>query len=280
MAATNDHAVRRPALASDLVSGRPAAHRRAARWTVRVLDRSMIFFLTAALIVAAQLIITGLDVPTYTLPAPLDVWNALRENWSATLWPDTVQTVTEIVIGLSLGLLVGVFIGWLLAESRVAQRFLAPYVILLVSTPLIVFAPLLSTWFGYGLLSKVVMIVLMTFGPMAVNAAAGFQALDREKQELMASLCATRWQTIRKAKFQAALPAIFTGMRISAVMSVIAVVVAEFVGADKGLGKTVYYAQSVTATDLLVAAAVLLVILGLVLYYSVDWLARKVVFWQ
>jgi NitT/TauT family transport system permease protein len=253
--------------------------KRVGRLCLRLVDRSSIVLLTAALVVAAQLIITALKVPAYTLPTPLEVWNALRTQWSDTLQGDTIQTLTEIGIGLSLGLLIGVLVGWLLAESRLARRFLAPYVIVLVATPLIVFAPLLATWFGYGLLSKVVMIVMMTFGPMAVNAAAGFQALDPAQDELLRSLCASKWETVRTAKFQAALPAMFTGMKLSAVMSVIAVVVAEFVGSDKGLGRTVYYAQSVTRTDLLVAAAILLVIIGLALYYAVDWLARKVVFW-
>lgn len=246
----------------------------------RLADRAVVPLMTLGLLVIAQLVIAASNVPRYTLPTPLEVWQVLTSQFSSRLLPDLLQTSLEIAIGLGLGLVLGLVLGAWMAESKIAQRLVAPYVIALVSTPLIVFAPLLSVWFGYGLTSKVVMVVLMTFGPMAVNSTQGFLALDGEKAELMRSLCATRWQTTVKAKLPNALPAIFTGMKISAVMSVIAVVVAEFIGSDKGLGHTVYYAQTISQSDLLVAAAVLLVAVGLVLYYGVDALARRVVHWQ
>jgi NitT/TauT family transport system permease protein len=156
----------------------------------------------------------------------------------------------------------------------------APYVVAFVSTPLIVFAPLINIWLGFGLWSKVLMVILMTFGPMAVNAIQGFSALDNDKYELMRSLCASRWEIAVKARFPSAAPYLFSGLKISAVLSVIAVVVAEFVGAQSGLGYRTYQAQVILQTDLLVAAAVCLIVLGLLLFYGVDWLARKVVYWQ
>jgi NitT/TauT family transport system permease protein len=254
--------------------------RRAARLGLRIADKSVIIVMTVLLVLLLQLIVSVFDVPDYTLPSPWEVLQALYNNFGSTLGPDIKTTVIEIAIGLSFGLVFGLALGAWIADSRLAQKLVAPYVVAFVSTPLIVFAPLINIWLGFGLWSKVLMIILMTFGPMTVNAIQGFSALDNDKYELMRSLCASRWEIARKARLPSAAPFLFSGMKISAVLSVIAVVVAEFVGAQSGLGYRTYQAQVILQTDLLVAAAVCLIVLGLLLFYGIDWLSRKVVYWQ
>ncbi len=254
--------------------------RSVARIVWRTLDRLLIVWVTVGLVALAQFLIDALDVPAYTLPSPVEVAQVFQHQFGDRLWPDTVATLTELGIGLAIGLVTGILVGAWIAESRLAQRLVAPYVIALVSAPLIVFAPMFAIWFGFGLLSKVVMVALMTFGPMAVNSIQGFSMLDRDKEELLRSLCATRLEIAVKARLPCALPAIFTGIKIAAVLSVIAVVAAEFIGSEKGLGHTVYYAQTVAQMDLLVAAALLLVSIGLALFYAVDALSRRIVFWH
>ena len=249
------------------------------RWSLRIADRSLIFVLTVLLTLLAQLIITEAKIPEYTLPTPYQVLLVFKDQpWS--LWHDTVTTLKEIAIGLSIGLSIGLVLGALIAESKLAQKLIAPYVVALVSTPLIVFAPLFAIWFGYGLLSKVVMIILMTFAPLTVNAIQGFLSLDNDKYELMRSLSANRFEINVKARFPNALPFIFSGAKISAVLSVIAVVVAEFIGSTSGLGHTVYYAQTVARSDVLIAAALILVVIGLSLFYGVAAIQKRVVYWQ
>lgn len=274
--------MRQEGSAMDAVSRAPGRlrDRRVVRWALKIADKSAIFVLTVVLILVAEVIIRALDVPDYTLPAPSEVFSALYHQFGSTLGPDLETTLSELAIGLSIGLALGLVLGALIAESKIAQKLVAPYVVALVATPLIVFAPLFAIWFGFGLLSKVVMIVLMTFGPMTVNSIQGFQALDNDKYELMRSLCASRWQIALKARLPSAAPYIFSGMKISAVLSVIAVVAAEFIGSQSGLGHTVYYAQTIGQTDLLIAAALLLIVIGLCLFYGVDWLSRRVVYWQ
>jgi ABC-type nitrate/sulfonate/bicarbonate transport system permease component len=264
----------------EAAAGGRLRNRTAVRWGIRIADKSVIIVMTVLLTLLAQGLIVALDVPDYTLPSPWETLQALYNQFGSTLGPDMKTTLIELAIGLSCGLAFGLVLGAWIAESRVAQRIVAPYVVAVVSTPLIIFAPLFAIWFGFGLWSKVIMIILMTFGPMTVNAIQGFQALDNDKYELMRSLCANRWEIARKARLPSALPFIFSGMKISAVLSVIAVVAAEFIGSQSGLGHTVYYAQTVNQTDLLVAAALLLVGIGLFLFYGIDWVARKVVYWQ
>jgi NitT/TauT family transport system permease protein len=265
-------------------TGGPASRRwrdrKAVRLAIRIADKSVIVVLTLLIVLLLELIIRVLDVPDYTLPSPWEVAQAFYSNFGSTLGPDIKTTVIEILIGLSMGLALGLVLGAWIADSRLAKKLVAPYVVAFVSTPLIVFAPLINIWLGFGLWSKVVMVILMTFGPMAVNAIQGFSALDNDKYELMRSLCASRFQIAIKARLPSAAPYLFSGMKISAVLSVIAVVVAEFVGAQSGLGYRTYQAQVVLQTDLLVAAAVCLIVIGLLLFYGVDWLSRKVVYWQ
>lgn len=254
--------------------------RSAVRLGLRVADKSVIVVLTALIVLLAELIIRVLDVPDFTLPSPWEVAQAFYQNFESTLLPDIKTTVIEIAIGLSLGLAFGLVLGAWISDSKLAQKLVAPYVVAFVSTPLIVFAPLINIWLGFGLWSKVLLVILMTFGPMAVNAIQGFSALDNDKYELMRSLCASRWEIAIKARLPGAAPYLFSGMKISAILSVIAVVVAEFVGAESGLGYRTYQAQIVLQTDLLVAAAVILIAIGLLLFYGIDWLSRKVVYWQ
>jgi NitT/TauT family transport system permease protein len=270
---------------STVAAPQPAAasptprNRRLVRWALRIADRSLILVMTVLLTLLAQLIITEAKIPEYTLPTPYQVLLVFKDQpWS--LWHDTVTTLKEIAIGLSIGLSIGLVLGALIAESKLAQKLIAPYVVALVSTPLIVFAPLFAIWFGYGLLSKVVMIILMTFAPLTVNAIQGFLSLDNDKYELMRSLSANRFEINVKARFPNALPFIFSGAKISAVLSVIAVVVAEFIGSTSGLGHTVYYAQTVARSDVLIAAALILVVIGLSLFYGVAAIQKRVVYWQ
>jgi NitT/TauT family transport system permease protein len=239
----------------------------------------VIIVMTVLLTLLAQLIIDQANVPEYTLPSPYDVLLVFKNEYSP-LWHDTLTTLEELAIGLSIGLALGLALGALIAESKIAQKLIAPYIVALVSTPLIVFAPLFAIWFGYGLMSKVVMIILMTFAPLTVNTIQGFLSLDNDKYELMRSLSASRLEINVKARFPNALPYIFSGVKISAVLSVIAVVAAEFIGSTSGLGHTVYYAQTIARSDLLIAAALILIVIGLVLFYGVAAIQKRVVFWQ
>jgi ABC-type nitrate/sulfonate/bicarbonate transport system permease component len=275
----SEHAASADASTVPSKAGRRLTPAAGARKVIWFFDRTLILWLTIGLTFLAQGLIKWLNVPSYTLPPPSDVFIALGDNWRSLL-NDLGTTVKELAIGLSLGLTLGILLGALLAESRLANKLIAPYVVAIVSTPVIVFAPLFGIWFNFDIWSKVLMIVLMTFAPLTVNAAQGFASLDNEKWELMRSLSASRFELNVKAKFPNALPSIFAGIKISAVLSVIAVVAAEFIGSQSGLGHTVYYAQTVGQNDLLIAAALILILIGLVLFYGVTAIEKRVIFWR
>jgi NitT/TauT family transport system permease protein len=194
----------------------------------------------------------------------------LRHTW---------VTVQEILAGFFIGGGLGLALGILLAHIPRLERILSPFVVAVQTTPKIALAPLFVVWFGFGLTSKVVIVAMISFFPLMVNAVAGFTALDPAIEEMMRSLNATRQQVFLLARLPGALPALFAGARIAIVQSVVGAVAAEFVGAKEGLGYLVVYTGSLLQTERLFAVLVLLLLVGLVLYWAVVALERHIITW-
>jgi NitT/TauT family transport system permease protein len=224
--------------------------------------------------------IRWLHVPAWLVPPPSTVAATLLRDAYPLIWRHTWVTLQEIGAGMAAGGGVGLALCILLAYVQRAGRVLSPFVLAVQTTPKIALAPLFVVWFGFGLTSKIVIVALITFFPIMVNAVAGFAALDPGISEMMRSLSATRRQSFLLARLPAALPSLFAGVRIAVVQSVVGAVAAEFVGAKEGLGYLVMYTGSLLQTDRLFAVLVVLLLLGLVLYWVVVALERRVVTWS
>jgi NitT/TauT family transport system permease protein len=170
-------------------------------------------------------------------------------------------------------------LGALIAQFRLADKLIYPYVIALQSVPKVALAPLLVIWFGFGLESKVIMTAVIAFFPIIVNTIVGLRTVDQDRIDLMVALKASRWQIFRYVRLPTALPFIFAGLDVGIVLSVIGAIVGEFVGANGGLG----YLLLVYHADLKIAAMfallVILALLGIVLHGIVQIVQRRVVFW-
>ena len=182
--------------------------------------------------------------------------------------------------GFALAIAIAFTFGVLIAEVGVLQRVLMPYLVALNAAPKIALAPLLVVWFGFGPSSKVVMAALIAFFPLLVNVVAGLAATDRGKIRLMQSMAASRWMTFRKVKLPDALPIIFAGLKTAIVFSVVGAVVGEFVGADAGLGHLIKQTDYQLDVALTFAIIVLLSLVGIALFYSIDFLERYLLFWE
>ena len=185
---------------------------------------------------AWTLIVSITQMPVFLLPSPMGVWNKfviLLQN--GTLLSNALVTLYEVLLGLSLGSIVAMCMGYFLAKSRLTEKLLSPYLVASQAIPVIAIAPLLIIWFGPGILSKVLICSLTVFFPVLVNTMIGFRAVPDNLRDLMRSLRATRWQKLRHLEIPAALPVLFGGLRIGATLSVIGAVVGEFVGSDRGL---------------------------------------------
>jgi NitT/TauT family transport system permease protein len=180
------------------------------------------------------------------------------------------------VLGLSLGLLLGV----ISSASRFLNRTFYPYVVFFQGLPKVVLAPLFVTWFGFGAASKIVMVVVITFFPIYVNTLLGLNSYDQDALKLLRSYRATRKQIFLRLQVPSALPSIFAGAKTSLSFALVGTIVAEFLGASRGLGYLILQYNFVLKTDRVFALIVILAVMGLIVYLGVEWVYRKVVFWE
>ena len=213
--------------------------------------------------------VQAFKIPAYLLPGPGAVFSRLFSDWHL-LWNNAVITMTEIVLGFGLTLVSAIPLGLVIALSPLSKQILYPPIVLLQLVPKIAVAPLFLVWLGFGMESKVLLTILMTFFPLLIASISGFQILDTRLLYLTKSMGASTWQTFRYLRVPAALPVIFSGIKTSATIAATAAIVAEFVGANQGLGYVLLKGTSTMDIELTFAVLVVLTIIGIVLNYLVE----------
>jgi NitT/TauT family transport system permease protein len=219
--------------------------------------------------------------PAFILPSPNQVGlRFLQSLGDGTLFRHAMITTTEILVGLAIGMTAAVLIGYLLAKSLTFERLLSPYIVASQAVPIVAIAPLLVIWFGPGISSKILICALIVFFPILVNTIVGLRSVPEDLHDLMRSLQASRWQTIKYLEFPAALPVLLGGLRIGAALAVIGAVVGEFAGADRGLGFLISLGRGQYDTALVFVAVFSLIILALTMYGIVIWFESRWISWQ
>lgn len=220
-------------------------------------------------------------LPAFILPRPSQVGaRFIQAIVDGTLLRNTAVTLFEVLVGLALGVCVATILGYLLARSLRLEHLLSPYIVASQSIPIVAIAPLMVIWFGPGLFSKILICALIVFFPVLVNTVVGVRSVPEDLRDLMRSLQASPWQTLRFLELPAALPVFLGGLRIGATLSVIGAVVGEFVGANSGLGYMVNYARGLFDTALVFVAVFTLIALALILYGSVSLVEKRLLSWQ
>jgi putative hydroxymethylpyrimidine transport system permease protein len=239
--------------------------------------------MTAALLLLALLagwetLVRAGAVDDLILPAPTQVLDALwrdRDLLASDLW----VTTYEVLAGLAAAVAVGVALAVAMHLSAPLRRALRPLVIGSQAIPVPVIAPLVVLVLGFGLAPKVLLVALVCFFPVTINAYDGLRDADPDARRLLRSLQATRWQALRLLEAPAALPATFTGVKVAAAVAVIGAVFAEWAGADAGLGRALLTANGQLETARAFAATLLLFLLAVGLYGAVALIERRVVDW-
>ncbi|HMS00271.1 MAG TPA: ABC transporter permease [Anaerolineales bacterium] len=220
-------------------------------------------------------------IPNFILPSPLSVWTRFLKAMSDGSLPrHTAITLTEIVLGLIVGVLFATVVGYMLAKSRSLEKVLSPYLVASQAIPVIAIAPLLVIWLGDGILSKVVICALIVFFPVLVNTIVGVRAVPTALYDLMNSLHASRAQILWKVEAPASLPVFLGGLRIGATLSVIGAIVGELVDAESGLGFLLQLGDFQYDTPMVFVAVFTLIALALMLYGIVRMLENKFLKWQ
>jgi NitT/TauT family transport system permease protein len=218
-------------------------------------------------------------IPAYLLPGPGAVFQRLITD-AGMLWLNAKVTLTEIVLGFALTVVTAIPLGLVIARSPLAKQALYPPIMLLQLVPKIAVAPLFLVWLGFGMESKVLLTVLMTFFPLLLASISGFQILDDRLLYLTHSMGANTWQTFWYLRIPAALPVIFSGIKSSATIAATAAIVAEFVGANQGLGYVLLRGTSTLDIELTFAVLVVLTLIGIVINYVVEFSEWLMTPWQ
>jgi NitT/TauT family transport system permease protein len=215
----------------------------------------------------------------FVLPAPETVAARFVRAWAdGTMTPHAATTLTEIALGFVAGAGAAVLVGYALARSRLAERVFSPYIVAAQSTPVLALAPLFVLWFGSGLLSKVIMCAIIVFFPVAVATMVGVRQVSGDLLEMGRAFRASPRQLLVGIEIPGALPSIFGGLRVGVTLAVIGAVIAEWSGADRGLGLLVLLAQgSLFDIPLEFAALTSIALLGVALYLVVVVLERRLV---
>ncbi|MGH2966639.1 MAG: ABC transporter permease [Solirubrobacterales bacterium] len=247
----------------------------ARRVLVSVLPPIAVF---AALLAAWEIFIDVTDQPAYVIPHLSAIAQSMGDDRGVLLEASWI-TAQEILVGLAIGVVVGLALAVLLAQSRIIGRAVYPLVIGSQAVPVIVIAPVFVIWFGFGMLPKVLVAALITFFPIVINTIAGLNSIDRETISLMRVLQASRWTTFWKVRVPGSLPFVFAGLKNAAVIATIGAIVGEWVGAERGLGPLMIASNATFDASLTFAAIVYLALMAMALFVVVLVAERLVIPW-
>lgn len=234
--------------------------------------------LVAALIGFWQWYVVTNDVRPSTLPSPGRV---VREGWEFRdqIWENTKPTLKETFIGFSLSVAIGALFAIAIDFSKIIRRAIYPVLVASQTLPIIAIAPLMIIWFGFGLLPKIIVVILVTFFPITVALSDGFRSAEAEAMDLLGSMGASRWEVFRYVRLPSALPSFFSGLRIAITYAVVGAVFAEYVGAKKGLGIFMLLQKNSFRTDLVLAAVFVTALVSVSLFMLVSVIQRLTIPW-
>lgn len=226
-----------------------------------------------------QLVIVFVQPRAYLIPPPARVGSVFISHWRDLL-EHTAVTAGAALLGCAIAVVLGIAVGALVHRSSIANRVVWPAVLFLQITPQVAIAPLLVVWLGLGLGMKLVLITLIAFFPVVVNAHAGFSSLSPEADELATSMRATSLQRFHDFELPHALPDIFSGVKLAVTFSIVGAVIAEFIGSSSGLGFYVISANGMLDAAAAFAGLFCLTGLGGVFYWTIGLIERRTVGWH
>jgi len=233
---------------------------------VRQLTPVVVTFVALLILWEAVTVVFG--IPSYTLPAPTVIADAMIEKASA-LWEHGLITLLESVLGLGLSILLSIPLGILIVYSSWIERIVYPFLVASQAIPKVALAPIFVVWFGFGLLPKVLIAFFIAFFPIVVNTVVGLSRTPPEMIHLMRSLGASPVQILLRVRLVSAAPYIFAGIKIAAAFAVVGAIVGEFIAASKGLGHMQLVANNNFEIPLLFGTLVVLSFMGIALFYLV-----------
>lgn len=236
-------------------------------------------FSVLGVIVFWELAVRLFDIKQYILPSPSASILALFQNWNA-IKGNLLTTLYEIGLGFGVTVIISIPIATLISYSKTFEKTLYPFMVFLQLIPKVAIAPLFVIWFGFGAMPKVLMVFLLSFFPLLMDAVAGLQSLNPRLYSMSRTMSDSEWKFYWKIKLPNALPHIFSGLKTSISMATVGAVVAEFLGADSGLGYLLLRANGDINTKLLFAILIVLCLMGMIFFMIVSFIEKRAIPWH
>lgn len=234
------------------------------------------FVFAIVLLSGLEMFLAAKKIPAFVFPKPTEVAQAFAANWEQ-LGSNALITLGEVVFGYLIAAVVGIVVAILITQFPIVNAALTPYTVFLATMPMIALIPLMMIWLGFGMGTRILIVVLQSFPVIMMNAATGFNHVDTLKLELMKSLGAGRRQTLVTVIIPDALPHIFTGLRLAGIFATTAAICCEFSGGTTGLGVQIIKATSFSKMGLAFAGILVVAAMGVSLYCIIRFLERKIV---
>lgn len=238
-------------------------------------------------VIVALLLIVGLwvwlcssgAVPKFMLPSPSDVWDAFVGDWQLML-KHAGTTLAETFIGLFFGIAVGFLAAVAMSRFIFVRKSLYPIIVISQTIPTIAIAPLLVLWLGFGMLPKIVLVVIIVFFPISISMLEGLSSVDKDTVNLVRTMGASRVQIFRYVKLPSSLGHFFSGLKISVSYAVVGAVLAEWMGGNQGLGSYLAKVRKAYSYDKMFAVIILISALSLLLIWLTGFLQKRITPWE
>ena len=231
------------------------------------------------LLAAWEYIVKLRSIPDWILPGPAQIGHALV-NQAPLIAKHAQSTLIECLAGFAVAIVFSFIVAFLMDEISLFKKAVYPLIVASQTIPIVSVAPLFIIWFGYGMLPKVIVVVLVCFFPIAISLLGGLAAVDNDYLELFRSMQAGRLKIFRMVKLPLAMPSFFAGLRISAAYSVMGAVIGEWLGAKQGLGTYMTLSQRSFQVDRVFAAILAVTVLSAALFALVSFVERLVIPWN
>jgi NitT/TauT family transport system permease protein len=232
-----------------------------------------------AIIGGLELVLRAFEVPQYILPAPSLIAGSLVNDFPL-LWPHILVTLKELVAGFAIGATIGMALAAVITQFPFVEKIVTPYILLLVTTPMVALVPLLILRFGFGSEPRIIAVALAV-GPMVmINSATGFRRVDLAKIALARSFGASTFQVYWKIRIPMALPMVIVGLMVGSIFGLLTAVGAELVGGKDGLGNRLSYYSSLIKMPQFFACIVILALIGILLYVTFFLIGKKWASWE
>ena len=250
------------------------------RTAIRRIRSALASVIGVVVILILWAIVTAVfQIPEYLLPSPASVFRRIVLE-QGLLASSTAYTLIEVFAGFLASVLIGVPMAFCIVMSRSVERVVMPVIVASQAIPKVAIAPMLVIWLGFGLLPKIAITFLLAFFPVLVATSTGLRSVETEMLDLVRSMRASAWKIMFKVRLPAALPQIFSGLKVAISLSVVGAVVGEFVGADRGLGYVLLSASGALDGTLVWAALLILVGVGIASFQAIVAVERFAIGWH